>query len=379
MISSIPIVVHLAYGGVGGHSTVIQNLARIHREIGVQSVGILVSNRDETIPSSEWAQLDCAITVPVARRGDAKSMLLVAGAVRTSRACVVVAHTHRHLVAAWTGMVIAGRRPCVVLAEHQAIPLRTRTHDLWSLIGVLLSRGIVLLTPDYLARYRWRRLALRLHRNIAVIPNGVPLQPRRDGGCDRTGWLGANPVIGMASRLIPSKDLSTLIEAVAILRAREHTSRIQLRIAGDGPDRPRLEKLARDLGIESSIDFLGRLGAGQMRVFYRSLDAYVQASSGETLSMTVLEAGSFGLPVVASDVAGLNDLLVDGDTGVLVCPQNSQALADGIYRALTTPRLGYSLRKLIESRYSDELVAVQYLEFLGQLTPALEPCLSKKL
>jgi glycosyltransferase involved in cell wall biosynthesis len=105
--------------------------------------------------------------------------------------------------------------------------------------------------------------------------------------------------------------------------------------------------------------------------FYRSLSCFVQPGFGETLSMSVLEAGSHALPVVASDVIGLNDLIVDGLTGILVPPADPGALAAGIIRVLQNRNIGPRLRDEVAEKFRDERVADLYLQFLGQCAPVL--------
>ena len=355
----------MAFGGVGGHRAVVSSLSHALRDDGVTSVGVFVAmegaGEDDWMHGRADTCLASIVYVPIKHRGDVTSMLRVASAIRNEQPAVVICHAHRHIAAAWIGFVLTRRWPRLVLVEHQQVSLRSAVDDLWSLVGVITCRAIVVLSPDYEARYRWRNLAQRLRRKIYVIPNGVPTQP------SATLAPVGPPVIGMASRLIASKDYRTLLSAVKLLHKVPGLEDLKLKIAGVGPDGPALERYVNDLGISNSVEFCGPIPQSGMGDFYRSLSCYVQATYGETLSMSLLEAGSFGLPLIASDVPGVNDLLTDGANALLVPPADPNALAHALRVLLDPDRcraLGDEARALVEKSYGTRQFAERYLEVI---------------
>jgi glycosyltransferase involved in cell wall biosynthesis len=109
-------------------------------------------------------------------------------------------------------------------------------------------------------------------------------------------------------------------------------------VLGDGPERASLERLARDLDVAARVFLLGRVP--DVAAWLRRAAVYVQPSRWEGFGLGVLEAMHAGLPVVATRVSSLPELVVDGDTGLLVPTDERDALARAIVAALERPELG---------------------------------------
>jgi glycosyltransferase involved in cell wall biosynthesis len=121
-------------------------------------------------------------------------------------------------------------------------------------------------------------------------------------------------------------------------------------VLGEGPERAALERLARDLGVEGRVMLLGRVP--DVAAWLRRATVLVHPARWEGFGLGVLEAMLAELPVVASRVSSLPELVVDGETGVLVSPDDPQALAAGIDRALGAPGLGAAGRRRAHSEFS---------------------------
>jgi glycosyltransferase involved in cell wall biosynthesis len=137
-------------------------------------------------------------------------------------------------------------------------------------------------------------------------------------------------VMAAVGRLVTSKGHRTLIESLPIvLKAVGETT---LLIAGSGPLEGDLKELARRLGVEKRIRFLGFLN--NVYPLYRTIDLLVHPSLREGFGLTVLEAMGHDVPVIASRVTALPEIVEDDKTGILTPPQNPQALAEAIIRLL---------------------------------------------
>lgn len=161
---------------------------------------------------------------------------------------------------------------------------------------------------------------------VRVVHNGI--EPPADGPPDpRVAALAARgPVLCALTLLRPGKGLGTLLEALP--RVRERHPRLQLAIGGEGPDLDALRAQARAAGVASCVHFLGAvrdpasvLGAAQL---------FVHPSWAESFPYVILEAMAAGLPIVASDVGGIGEALVAGESGVLVPKGDAGALADAL-------------------------------------------------
>lgn len=192
-----------------------------------------------------------------------------------------------------------------------------------------------------------------------VIWNGVPVttSPR---------VLSATPTAVFAGRLVPEKGVDILLRAFALV-GREIPS-ARLWIAGEGTERPRLERLIEELNLRGSVSMLGFLSRDKIERTFG--EAWVQIVPGrweEPFGMVIAEAMMRGSAVVASALGGALDLVEDNVTGRLVLPGDVAALADALRAVLSDPdaalRLGQAgraraMRDLTEDKVVDQFVAL---------------------
>ena len=257
----------------------------------------------------------------------------------------------------------------MLVVEHHSIPLRSRMDNFRSAVALALSRGVVLLSREYQEAYPLRKVWLPGVRRQFIVPNGVDLRLfPRDMAAGKGERRAGMTAIGMASRLVPSKQHDVLIRALALLRSGESPLDAELRIAGEGPTADQLRELSRDLGVADRVTFLGHVEGNDLVDFFRGLDIYAHGTLGEGLSIALLEAAAAGVPIVASDVIGVNGIFVNGQTAVLVPVSDPAAMAAGIVEAADPgrgPGLADAARKLVEESYSAEVVTGGYLEALN--------------
>jgi glycosyltransferase involved in cell wall biosynthesis len=142
-------------------------------------------------------------------------------------------------------------------------------------------------------------------------------------------------------------------------------------LAGDGPSRRELEAQVSQLGIAKHIRFLGH--RGNVQPVLDAADLFVLPSLWEALPFALLEAMARGVPVVATAVAGVPELVRPGATGMLVPPADGSTLAESIRTVLTMPdrgrRLAVAAQKMVKERYSLQAMLTQtnnlYRQLLG--------------
>jgi glycosyltransferase involved in cell wall biosynthesis len=254
---------------------------------------------------------------------------------------------------------VAARVPVRLFTVHgwafRAYEGRTATAYLWAdrLMSPLTTTTICVAHGERSAGVRAR--TCRPDRTV-VIHNGVPLdRPRRPPG------PAVRPVTLLSvGRLRAPKDFVTLIRAFAALEP----GTARLRIAGDGPDRAAVEAEIERLGLQGRVELLGT--RDDIPELLAGADVFVLASDSEGLPMSVLEAMAAGLPVVASAVGGVPEAVRDGETGALVPPRDSAALAHAIGRIVADPalrdRLGEAGRRRVEREFSLERFEREHLE-----------------
>ncbi len=155
-------------------------------------------------------------------------------------------------------------------------------------------------------------------------------------------------------QLVPIKAHRLLL--AAIRRVVEEEPRLLLRLAGDGPERRSLEKLAAAYGLKAHVVFEGMLSYDQVRELYRRADVFVLPSFEEGLPVVLMEAMSMQVACVATHVAGIPELIRHGLDGLLVAPSDTDGLAGAILRLMRDPelrrRLGASARRRVLESYN---------------------------
>lgn len=181
---------------------------------------------------------------------------------------------------------------------------------------------------------------LRRHRenlNVCFVPNGVevpgrPVDSEQRRECrEQLGIVGSSPVIGAVGSMVPRKNFSTLIKALAVL-ARKNVA-FTLVLIGDGPMVGDLKQQAASCLPENSYFFPGSIPNAVK--FYPAFDIHCMPSiDQEGMPNVVMEASAAGLPVVASNVAGVPELIENGITGLLVPPNDVEILAEQLQKLL---------------------------------------------
>jgi glycosyltransferase involved in cell wall biosynthesis len=269
---------------------------------------------------------------------------------------IEVMHAHNPLVthyAAAAGKI--ARTPVTVSTIHGTSTLSmARWAERLFAISCAGNDRIVLVCRQVEEVFQQRYPGLR--NRTAVIPNGIEvddlLRVRR---CGATGEF----VFGTVGRLAPVKDQQTLLAAFAEVHKQFPSCRLEL--LGCGELLEDLERLSATLGIESVVKFHGF--SRDIAGFLEGLDVFVLSSKSEGLPMTLLEAMAAGLPVVATAVGGIPEVVESANCGWLARPCDAASLAENMLRMMNAPdRLerGVRARKTVVERYSVQSMAEQY-------------------
>jgi len=200
--------------------------------------------------------------------------------------------------------------------------------------------------------------------DVRVVPN-VTGGLRRAGGPE--GRAETAPYLLFVGRLRIRKGVEVLLEALARL---DPGLRPALRIAGDGEHRAALEAAARGLDLAPpAVEFLGRCSAERVRWLLAGARALVVPSLYEGMPLVVLEAMDAGIPVIASAVSGIPEVVVDGETGWLVPAEDPPALAGAVAEAAGDPaaarRRGEAGRRRLDERYRPAHAVAAWREAAG--------------
>jgi glycosyltransferase involved in cell wall biosynthesis len=219
-------------------------------------------------------------------------------------------------------------------------------------------------------------------RKIAVVYNGIDLHSFDRPVDTREVRRGLRipdsaRVVGVVANLWPWKTHDVFLQsAEALLR----TSLVDTYfvIAGDGPERDNLEKMAQDLGIADHVRFLGTVD--DVPALLRSIDLSVLSSAHEVFPLALLESMAARCPVVATDVGSVSEIVEDGVTGLLVPPGTPDQLAEAMLRVLMDPELAAKLgdegRTRVERKFTVERMVSRNESILRELVNSA--CLSPR-
>lgn len=211
---------------------------------------------------------------------------------------------------------------------------------------------------------------------MARIPFGATVDPASSPPRPETPSEGPFELL-FVGRLVERKGVRLLLDAI---REVDPAHPLLLRVVGDGPERAELESRAARLGIAGRVRFEGFVSTGELAERFASCDAFVLPATvdakGDTegLGVVLLEALSYGKPVIASAAGGIMDIVRDGETGILVPPGDVPALRDAILSLMSAPEqrraLGAAGRAHVGREFSWPVIVERLEEVYRSLVPS---------
>ncbi|MEM4889454.1 MAG: glycosyltransferase family 4 protein [Thermosphaera sp.] len=201
---------------------------------------------------------------------------------------------------------------------------------------------------------------------VVVIPNGVDIRRFTPSGGKIN--LDGDPAILFAGRISWEKGVDVLIKALKLLKQDLREARVH--VVGSGPWIDDVIQLAKKLNVNSHIKFHGKVPYHSLPYIFRGADIFILPSRVEPFGMVLLEAMGCGLPIVASKVGGIPEIVNHYENGILITPENSVELSKAIVEIYSdsTLRKKLSANALLTAlKYSWESVANMYLKLYEQL------------
>ncbi len=318
-----------------------------------------------------------ALGIPVTSlKGDwlsvAAGAFSVARLIRRNRIDIVDTRLDGARVIGYMASRLLARGPKLVCHERTQITKASR--PLWLRAPFARRADMIVGVAESVTRSAMQAYGLPKER-FATVHNGLELESMDVAPPahlrQELGLPGECSLVGFGGRLVEAKGLTYLLQAIpTVLQEYPATHFV---IVGDGPLRPQLRRQAAEAGIASQLTFLGL--RRDMYGILKALDVYVQPSLQEGMPMVVIEAMGASLPIVATHVDGIPEVVVDGKTGLLVSERDPMALAGAIHYLLGNPDaarvMGRAGRERIEKHFTwrsvaERLEAVYYGVVNGQ-------------
>jgi glycosyltransferase involved in cell wall biosynthesis len=212
--------------------------------------------------------------------------------------------------------------------------------------------------------------------HIRIIPCGVDTQRFQPGNAN--GLMAETPLIVCVARQVAVKNLGLLLDACSLLA--ERGTKFRCVLVGDGPCRGELEEKRARLGLGEIVEMPGATEQSEVLKWWQRATVGVLTSENEGMPVSLMEAAACGVPVAATAVGGVPELIADGATGLLIPPNDAGALAAALERLLGEPdlraRLGIAARRRAEEKFSvhrqvDQLLALWSEILSGESTPTV--------
>jgi glycosyltransferase involved in cell wall biosynthesis len=302
------------------------------------------------------ASVQAVPPMPLGLEG-AREVPAFARELRRAKPAVFHAHLSWPLAAKYALFAaVLARVPAIVATVHlyPEFPLDRSNYLQERLLAAFVGRYIAV-SNDIATRltgtFRWPP------SKIEVIHNGISLDRfRRGADADLRAQLagpGERPVFLTVARLDAQKGHDVLLRAAA------QVAEARFALAGEGPERSRLESEAKRLGLGDRVLFLGQ--RPDVPELLAASDGFVLPSLYEGSPLAVLEAMAAAKPVISSAIGGTDELVVDGESGLLVPPGDANALTGAIRRVLSSPQLrgqlGAAARSRVERHFSASVTA----------------------
>jgi glycosyltransferase involved in cell wall biosynthesis len=241
--------------------------------------------------------------------------------------------------------------------------LSAHAKDIWCTPAKELTAKVrdaqVVLTCTEEGRARLAELA-GSHTRVVLAPHGVDAgRPRRSGPANDV------PVVLSVGRLVEKKGHDTLIRAAAMMR--DHGVEVRVRIAGEGPEWPTLQRLVHQLDVADRISFLGPLTPVEVESEYLRADVFALGcrilpdGDRDGIPNVLLEAMAHGLPVISTTLAGVREAVIHGSSGLLCDPDDAAGMAMSLTRLARSPELRVTMGRAGRTRIANAFSRVHTL------------------
>lgn len=355
-------ILHVLYSGLGGHGNVFFSMVSADKKKEFEYEALFNGVEDVREEYKErCTKYNIAWDVIKKKPGlDISYYIQLYKKIKTSKADYIFLHGGNAIIPARLAKLFSNSIKIILVRETQANHLKTKADWIRLSLCMMFAGKMVYLSDEYKSEVKNTLKWLFRTKYTLVIPNGIDLDIFNPAAKKDNSSI----VLGMQSRLIDIKDHTTLLKAFALLNSKAFNLPLKLYLAGDGACKDELINTAERLGITNNTYFLGMINEKDVVNFLNSLNIYIHASLGETMSTAIMQAMACGKPVVASDVAGINNMIENNVNGLLVPVKNEIKLAAVLEELIINldegERLGKAALLFAENNFSNLTMFERY-------------------
>ncbi len=250
-----------------------------------------------------------------------------------------IIHTHLFQPRVYTTIAHLFSKYSILITQKHSIvnPKKHNIFILFEMISIWMNKKVIAISQSVkksLIKYEF------IPKNkIFVLPNCIDYQAFNKSSNRQHMTSNNEIVIGTVGRLEKVKGINYLLLAMKIILAKFPEAILE--IVGDGSQTAELKQNSKKLGISNSVFFFGKFT--DVIPFYNKMDVFVLPSILEGFGIVLLEAMAAGIPVVASNVDGIREVVIQGESGILIPPKNPDAIASAVIQLIENPQLVKSL------------------------------------
>lgn len=362
-------IAQICFSGLGGHSSVVFSLIAADKSKKHEWAIGFIGNE----PVSNHNESQCQkYSIDYANFFFKKGFRLTSWFklflwLRKTKPKYVICHSISMILPCFLYILISSAR--LITVEHTPNSQKRSIEWIFGFLSMLLSSQVIILTPNYYREIKNSYKFFFIPSKFTLVPNGVDEDAFFK---DTTKHLDLNSskeiVLGMAARFSEQKKQDLLIQVLSYLNMHQSKFVFKLSLAGNGTTLRSCISLAKQLQVESNISFKGFLAEIELIDWFQEIDIYLHATDGETLSTSILQAMSCGLPIIGSDIPGVSNLLHQEKTLGITSKNNIQDFAKSIIELINSPKttneIAKNARQKVVSEYSNTKMLESYISVL---------------
>jgi glycosyltransferase involved in cell wall biosynthesis len=355
-------IVNILYSGLGGHGNVVNSIITADKLKRNQYSSLYYGIENLNPDYEQFCKKNNVrfLTVMKKKGLSANAFIKVYSGLKRLDPDIILCHSMTVIWIACLFSFVNGKK--IFAIEHNSNQVKSNKEWACSLFALLFAKKTVYLTEYYQNQVSQKFWHTLVKRNSVVIKNGLDLEKFTK----HSKGIALEPALGMQSRFTPLRDHNTLIQAFKTIKTTHPLAKLYL--AGSGETVEQVKQFIHANGLDEEVKLMGTLNEDELIDFLSSLSVYIHSSLAETQSTAILQAMAMSLPLIATNISGINNMIEENQNGLLFEPGNANQLSEKIMSILNTENLKSKLstnaRAYVVKNHSDKTMFDEYTKLI---------------